>query len=112
MKTLLALTSLVLISAGSAVAGEGQVADQTLAKMGLGGMKVMTDAQGTEVRGMAFVKTTGWSAAHNRNAETYNEYTAVGHKVAKGSSYSVVGTVSNRGFKVSGAIGGASAFAR
>lgn len=112
MKTLLALTSLVLISAGSAVAGEGQVADQTLAKMGLGGMQVMTDADGMNVRGMAFVKVSGWSAAHNRNAETYNDYVAVGHKNAQGSSYSIVGSVSNRGFKVSGAIGGAKASAQ
>jgi hypothetical protein len=112
MKTLLALTSLVLITAGSAVAGEGQVADQTLAKMGLGGMQVMTDADGMNVRGMAFVKVTGWSAAHNRNAETYNDYVAVGHKSANGSSYSKVYKISNHGFKVSGAVGGAQANAR
>jgi len=110
MKTLLACASLVLLSAGSAFAGDGQVADSTLAKMGLSNMQVMTDAQGMDVRGMALVAVNGYSAAHNHNGESYNQYSASGFKYAKGGSISYVGSISNRGFKVNFA--GGSAFAR
>ena len=109
MKTVFAFASLVALSAGSAFAADGQVADQTLNKMGLGGMKVMSDEQGMQVRGMALVSVSGYSAAHNHNAETYNQYSASGFRHADGSSYSIVFSLDGRHLSAAGAFGGAKA---
>ena len=111
MKTVFAFATLVALSAGSAFAAEGQIADQTLSKMGLGGMKVMSDEQGMQVRGMAMVSVSGYSTAWNKNAETFNQYSASGHEKAKGSSYSIVFSKSGRHLTAAGAFGGAKASA-
>jgi hypothetical protein len=112
MKTVLAFATLVCLSAGSAFAADNQVADQTLAKMGLGNMKVMSDEQGMQVRGMALVSVSGYSAAHNRNGEAYNQYSASGFSYAKGGSISFVGTLQHRGSNLTVSGGGAFAAAR
>ncbi len=111
MKTVFAFATLVCLSAGSAFAADNQVADQTLAKMGLGEMKVMSDAQGMNVRGMALVSVSGYSAAHNHNGEAYNTYSASGFKYANGGSVSYVGTLQHFGsnFTISGGKAWASA---
>jgi hypothetical protein len=54
MKNALSCTAvIVVLCAAPALAGDGQVSSNQLAKLGLGGMKVMTDTQGMQVRGMS-----------------------------------------------------------
>jgi hypothetical protein len=62
MRSVLIVSLVVCLSmvAGLAnAAAPGQVSDATLASFGLGGMQQMTDAQGTEIRGMGFVAASG-----------------------------------------------------
>ncbi|MBN2579611.1 MAG: hypothetical protein JXB10_11525 [Pirellulales bacterium] len=54
MKYLLALLAVVALFAGQAVAADGNVSNDMLAKMGLSNMQTISDAQGTAVRGMGF----------------------------------------------------------
>jgi len=52
MKLLIAFATVLCLSAVSAVAGDGRLSDQSLTKIGLGGMQVMSDTQGLEIRGL------------------------------------------------------------
>jgi len=54
MKYLLMIIAVVMIFAAPVLANDGNVSNDTLAKMGLSGMNAMSDAQGTSVRGMGF----------------------------------------------------------
>lgn len=51
MKVLLSVAIVVGLSVGSASASHGRVSDKSLAKMGLQGMKTMSDEQGMKIRG-------------------------------------------------------------
>jgi len=55
MKTLVAFAFLVSLSSAPALAADGKVSHSSLAKMGLSGMKQMTDRQGSSIRGRAVV---------------------------------------------------------
>lgn len=53
---LVALTLVALVfSAGTLLAADNQVSNQTLAKMGLAGMERLSDAQGEQIRGKWFL---------------------------------------------------------
>jgi hypothetical protein len=54
MKYVLPILALVALFAGQAMAGDGNVSQDMLAKMGLSGMQTMSDTQGSAVRGMGF----------------------------------------------------------
>ena len=60
MKSLMMLFA-VLATAVPAVAGDRQVPQSTLRALGLGGMKVASDAQGMQVRGRQSVSVKGTS---------------------------------------------------
>lgn len=49
--TLMIVAALVAMSAGQAMAEDGRVSDSTLAQMGFANVDVMTDAEGTQIRG-------------------------------------------------------------
>jgi hypothetical protein len=51
MKRLMSAALILTLSAGSAFAAEGRVSQKSLNKMGLQGMKVMSDEKGMEIRG-------------------------------------------------------------
>lgn len=56
------VAALVALVAAPAVAGDGQVPPSTLRALGLGGMQIVPDAQGMQVRGkLAFVSVRGTS---------------------------------------------------
>ncbi len=56
------VAALVALVTSAAVAGDGQVPPSTLRALGLGGMQVVPDAQGMQVRGkLAFVSVRGSS---------------------------------------------------
>jgi hypothetical protein len=55
MKSLFAIGCGLLLAVGPASAADGGVPQEPLARMGLGNMTVMSDEQGSEVRGTPFV---------------------------------------------------------
>jgi len=64
MRYLLAILAVLGLFVGQAMAADGNVSQDTLAKMGLS-MQTMTDSQGTAVRGMGFGVVFGASVAGN-----------------------------------------------
>ena len=58
MKSLIALASVAMLAV-PAFAGEGHVSNQSLAKMGLTGMKTMADSQGAQIRGLSVAVAGG-----------------------------------------------------
>ena len=90
MKSLYAIAAIVALSAAPAFAGEGHVTTNSLAKMGLAGMKAMDDAQGMQVRGLSVAVVAGGSIAtihgEGGSASSFNTYFAAGHKSAEGSN--------------------------
>jgi hypothetical protein len=52
MKTLMAVALVLLSSAGSARAADSHIAHNSLANMGLCGMRQISDGEGTRIRGM------------------------------------------------------------
>jgi hypothetical protein len=51
---IVSLACIFALTAAPALAGDGQVSTRSLARMGLGGMKVASDSDGLQVRGMSF----------------------------------------------------------
>jgi len=98
MKILLSIASLVAFSVVPALAGEGRVSNQSLAKMGLSGMKAMSDVQGMQFRGLS-VQVGGFSSATingvGGSASSVNFYYASGKKEASGENLSVAGDVTS-----------------
>ncbi|HEV3301286.1 MAG TPA: hypothetical protein VG055_16665 [Planctomycetaceae bacterium] len=92
MKSLYALAAIVAFSAVPAFAGEGHVSTNSLAKMGLAGMKTMNDAQGMQIRGTSIAVVAGVSFAHisgeGGSAGSINGYFAAGHHSASGANLS------------------------
>ncbi len=92
MKSLYAIAAIVALSAAPTFAGEGHVTPNSLAKMGLAGMKAMDDAQGMQVRGLSVAVVAGGSIATingvGGSASSFNTYFAAGHKSAEGSNIS------------------------
>lgn len=67
MRSLMIVIAMVGLSgfvASTQAADPGQVPDDTLAKLGLGGMEKMTDAEGERFRGKWFYSTLPGSRAH------------------------------------------------
>jgi hypothetical protein len=98
MKTLLGLATVIAFCAVPVFAGEGRLSDQSLNKMGLAGMKTMSDAQGLQVRGLG-AQAGGFSTATingvGGTASSTNFYYASGKKSASGENLSVAGDVSS-----------------
>jgi hypothetical protein len=92
MKILLGIASVIAFSVAPALAGEGRVSDQSLAKMGLSGMKAMSDAQGMHVRGLSIAVVGGISTAtihgSGGTATSTNFYFAAGKHSATGNNLS------------------------
>jgi hypothetical protein len=54
MKILIALTSVVGLSVAPVFAGEGQISNRSLTRMGLPEMKTLSDTEGLSIRGTSF----------------------------------------------------------
>lgn len=77
MKYLLMTLAVVMIFAVPTLAADqGNLTQNNLAKMGLSGMTVMSDAQGTAIRGMGFSKAWGNSYVNIKGAGSENGYFA------------------------------------
>jgi hypothetical protein len=91
MKYVLSVVAVVVMMAGAAKA-DGNVSSSMLAKMGLSGMQVMSDVQGTTVRGMGYYHrqnvVAGVSYASAGYASAGGAYYAAGNNFAAGASVS------------------------
>jgi hypothetical protein len=100
MKTLLSVAAVLALSAAPAFAGQGHVSKNSLAKMGLAGMQVMSDEQGQQIRGLSIAVAAGGSIAfiggEGGGAASVNTYFAAGKHEANGNnvSFAVAGDVS------------------
>lgn len=108
MKYLLMIIAVVMIFAAPALASDGNVSNDNLAKMGLSGMNVMSDAQGTAVRGLGYARVSGTSYAVLRGSNDVANYSAKSNTgpnnyLAAGIAVSGVGNSSGR-FVVSGGL--------
>jgi len=105
MKSILAFASVVAFSVAPAFAGEGQVSNPSLAKMGLSGMKAMSDAQGMNVRGLSIAVVGGFSQAsiHSGGGEasSTNFYFAAGKHSANGANLSGAAALNVNGYHTS-----------
>jgi hypothetical protein len=66
MKLLIGCAAILGLSAVTAVAGEGRLSNQSLARLGLGGMQLMSDSQGLEIRGLG-VQESGQQGNYGNN---------------------------------------------
>jgi hypothetical protein len=117
---------LALVASVACAATPGHVSDATLASFGLSGMQQMSDAQGTQVRGMGFAAVSGISVARAPGGQlAVNSYQAAsspffGSALAAGASVSAAASgagvftgFGSAGFVVGGVSGGgAVAYAR
>lgn len=108
MKSLIAFASVVALSVTPAFAAEGHVSNQSLAKMGLSGMKAMADNQGAQIRGLSVLVGGGsYATIHGvgGSAGSVNFYLADGKKSASGDNASIAGdattTITTHGSHVS-----------
>jgi len=67
MKLALGLVLSTLFSIAPAFAGDGNIARRDLARMGLSGMKAMSDAQGMAIRGQAFAFVESFAIVPGRS---------------------------------------------
>jgi hypothetical protein len=92
MRHLLSLVCVIGLSVAPALAGDGHVTRQSLSKMGLSGMQVMTDDQGMQIRGTSIAVAAGGSIATihgvGGSASSTNTYYAAGSHSASGSNVS------------------------
>jgi hypothetical protein len=58
MKALIGCAAILGLSAVTAMAGEGRLSNKSLTKIGLGGMKLMSDSNGLEIRGLGISDVT------------------------------------------------------
>jgi hypothetical protein len=65
MKILVALVTVVCLSAAPALAGDRQISKHSLARMGLQGMTTLSDADGMSIRGQAILVVVGHSFISN-----------------------------------------------
>jgi hypothetical protein len=91
MKYVLLTLAVVALFAGQALATDGNVSQNMLSKMGLSGMKVMSDTQGTAIRGMGFVAVSGSSTVRLGFNVATDNYIASGHCFAVGGTVRVLG---------------------
>ncbi len=97
MKSLIAFASVLALSV-PAMAAEGHVSHQSLAKMGLAGMTAMADSQGMQIRGLSVLVGGGSSAKISGvggTASSTNFYAADGTHSASGDNASVAGDVTS-----------------
>ena len=105
----------VALVAGTANAA-GQISDNTLAQMGLAGLQTMSDAQGSEIRGMGFAAVVGTNTARLNGSTVATAIIAVSARpnaLAVGASAGVIVDISHH--HITGgmvAVGGALAFGK
>jgi hypothetical protein len=98
MKTLFGAVSLIALGLSPVMAGEGNLSNQSLARIGLAGMKSLSDSQGMQLRGLS-AQAGGWSsttliAVGGATSSTNYAYAADNHS-ASTANLSVSGAVTS-----------------
>jgi hypothetical protein len=91
MRSLLIVCVIVLMAGVANAAAPGQISDNALAQMGLSGMQTMSDAQGSQIRGMGFVSVQGSVGLNLGGICAGSSYVAVGCSQASGGASVGVG---------------------
>jgi hypothetical protein len=99
MKRALGFVTVLLFSVAPALAGDGSVSQNSLSRMGLGGMKALSDRDGLAIRGQFAI---AYSSSYNSKGTTY---TIINKPV--GNHFAISATVSIGGGLFAG--GGATA---
>ena len=100
MKYVLMALAAVAIFAAPSLAADGNVSNEMLAKMGLSGISVMSDDQGTAVRGMGFVIAGSGSVVIARNVIVLSATGVVTNVIPQSIYVSSVGLVTAGSTKV------------
>lgn len=77
MKTLVTLAVVVCFASLPACAADGQISKSSLDRLGLAGLKPMSDVQGLEVRGLGVSEAMGWDDGWGDNGK--NDHDKYGH---------------------------------
>jgi hypothetical protein len=97
VKHFIFLACLISLSAAPALAGDGQVSNHSLSRMGLGGMNVVSDNEGSQIRGLsiaiAFSSTSGGFTIVDINSPI-----SIGKHSAFSAKVSVSGNAISGGF--------------
>jgi hypothetical protein len=100
MKLALAFLSVVLVAVAPAFAGDGTMPQKDLARLGLGGMKTLSDQEGMSIRGQ-------FAVAYSYSFDTKGtSYTIINKPV--GSHFAVSATVAVGGGLFAGGFSSAS----
>ncbi len=81
MKLLIGCAAILGLSAVTAMAGEGRLSNQSLTKLGLGGMTLMSDSNGLEIRGLGVSDgATGENGYKDEKGEKHHHPNGEGEK--------------------------------
>jgi len=103
MKVLFSIASVLALAAAPAFAGEGHVSSKSLTNCGLSGMKVMSDADGMQIRGLAAGVFGVEIANAGGGTVAINGYDSVGRHAAIGVAASLAVSTHGAAFAVGGA---------
>ena len=81
MRRVVSLACILALMAAPAMAGDGQVSKRSLDRMGLGGMKVVSDRDGQQVRGLSIAVATSFAFGGN-TVLSINSPVSVGNNFA------------------------------
>ena len=98
MKVLISLAAAFVLAAAPACASDRQVPRGALAKMGLGQMRLLTDAQGAQIRGQSYAVTFSRSRAGSttRTQIRFGTHHASSHTSASsGGSFAIGGATAS-----------------
>jgi hypothetical protein len=101
MRRFISVACVLCLMAAPALAGDGQVSSKSLSRMGLGGMKVVSDREGMEVRGTSIAIT--FSVSTGFPIVSINSPFDVGHHFAFSASVGVSGGAIAGGFATASA---------
>jgi hypothetical protein len=103
MKFMFAITSAVALSTTPALAADGLIPNRALQKLGLGEMKIMSDADGFRIRGMS--SSVGGFTLSTASTKSESSGGAISY-AASGSPVTVSVSLTTKAGHVSGSAGG------
>ena len=101
MRRFIPLACILAFAAAPALAGDGQISQQSLSRMGLAGMKVLPDQAGMKVRGQSIAITFSSSTGLN--------IISIGSPVSIGAHHAFSATLGISGSGIAGGFASASA---
>ena len=101
MRRFIPLACILAFAGAPAIAGDGQVSQQSLSRMGLAGMKVVPDREAMHIRGQSIAITFSFSTGTN--------ILSIGSPISVGAHHAFSATVGVSGSTITGGFASASA---